>query len=66
MVCSWLKVLQQEQAEAAEVMGVGGQRPQLQKTDSRALCLAPREGHDHYPFTSGLLIAHFRLKLAEI
>lgn len=46
----------------------GRARPQATalKADSLILCLARREGHGHDHFTSGLVIAHFRLELAEI
>lgn len=61
MVCSWLKAPEQEQAEAAEGMrmetiGHSAEKPQV---------------HTHWGLTkavitsTGLLIAHFRLRLAE-
>lgn len=58
MVCSWLKALQQEQAEAAEGMETGNQSPQLQKADRLTLRSVLREGHKYQPFASGLQIAH--------
>lgn len=66
MVCSWLKVLEQEQAEAAEGMGMGGERLQLQKAYSLTLYSVLHESHSHQDFASGLSIAHFGLELAEI
>lgn len=61
MVCSWLKAPEQEQAEAAEGM----------RMETRGHSTEKPQVHTHWGLTkavitsAGVLIAHFRLRLAE-
>lgn len=65
MACAWLKALQLEQADAAEGerWGPKARAPKCPQGDTPlALC----EAQDYSALTNGLLIAHFRVELAEI